>query len=60
MADEADHANDHAYTINEHLVQAARKEIPKGKPGECEMCGEYSPRLIRDVCPPCRDEFNLE
>ena len=60
MADEADHANDHAYLINETAVQAARAEIPKGKPGECEMCGGYSPRLVKGVCPPCRDEFNLE
>ena len=60
MADEADQANDHAHIINEHHVRAARAELPPGEPGECEVCGDHSPRLVRGVCAPCRDEFKLD
>jgi len=60
MADEADHANDQADLINESYIRAARADIPPGEPGECEVCGEHSPRLVNRVCAPCRDEFNLD
>ena len=59
MSDEADEANDHAEVIKEHFIRAARADIPPGRPGECEVCGDHSPRLINGVCAPCRDEFNL-
>lgn len=34
-------------------------EIPKGEPGDCDMCGEWSARLIDGVCAPCRDRYRL-
>ena len=49
-------------------VQAAAKlrlrssqsyEIPPGNPGECDMCGEWSGRLIGGACAPCRDLYHL-
>lgn len=31
-----------------------------GHPGECEWCGEHSPRIVRGACAKCRDELNLD
>ena len=44
-----------------HIAEVRRKaaEIPKGKPGECDLCGEDMPRLINGVCAPCRDRHKL-
>lgn len=30
-----------------------------GLPGECDLCGEWSGRLVREVCAPCRDKRRL-
>jgi class 3 adenylate cyclase len=40
-----------------HVNQAAR--IEPGAPGECELCGEWSGRLVRGACAPCRDRYKL-
>ncbi len=32
---------------------------PPGTAGECDLCGESSPRLINGVCAPCRDKHKL-
>lgn len=37
--------------------QAAK--IPVGSPGECDLCGEWSGRLVDGVCAPCRDRHKL-
>lgn len=37
------------------LVCKAAAIIPKGEPGECRCCGEYSMRLVGGACAPCRD-----
>lgn len=41
------------------LRAAQTYEIPAGNPGECDMCGEWSGRLIGGVCSPCRDRYRL-
>jgi len=33
--------------------------IPVGVPGECDLCGEWSGRLVCGVCAPCRDKHKL-
>jgi hypothetical protein len=58
--DEADQAQ-----MAEESYQAVMKKYKKqvkldpGKPGECEYCGEWSQRLIKSVCAPCRDKYHL-
>ncbi|MFN7341580.1 MAG: conjugal transfer protein TraR [Opitutia bacterium] len=47
-----------------HLARIARQRekaatIPPGEPGDCELCGEWSGRLVRGVCAPCRDRRKL-
>jgi len=62
---------DQSYEQNEPLLAAdinviRRKAnaMPKGIPGECDMCGEYSGRLIlcKDMhaCARCRDKHRLK
>lgn len=55
MADIADMA---AEIEGEHLARAlakARVPIAAGVAGECEECGDTSPRLVGGRCAPCRD-----
>lgn len=62
MADDADRAQ--AHTDRElasrlaAVVQAAK--MPEGRPGECDLCGEYSGRLVKGACAPCRDKYGLD
>jgi len=61
MSDEIDAAQDRTLEDTARAVAAARgrAEMPKGEPGECVRCGEWSGRLVRGVCAPCRDKYNL-
>jgi hypothetical protein len=59
MADTVDDANDRAQFDTDLAISAARREIPPGKPGDCDLCGEWSGRLIGGVCAPCRDKRHL-
>lgn len=62
MADEVDRTQDaeemHAAA---RAAEARRKAeaIPAGKPGECDLCGEWSERLVNGACAPCRDKYHL-
>lgn len=40
-------------------VQLLAAQIPPGEPGECDLCGEWSGRLVSGVCAPCRDRHRL-
>ena len=57
--DEADIGNDQAQQQLDILIKLARKPLAKGEPGECDLCGERSGRLIEAVCAPCRDRYKL-
>lgn len=62
MADDLDKAQEYMDFLSARdiaLVQRAALNIPKGEPGECQRCGEDSPRLVNGVCAPCRDKWKL-
>ncbi len=62
MADEIDQTDERDMPLLEANVAAVRARaaaIPVGEPGECEHCGEYTPRIVRGACAPCRDKYNL-
>lgn len=59
MADEADRAAEYEQRMRDQAISAARAELPPGKPGECDLCGEWSGRLIDGACAPCRDRLGL-
>lgn len=55
MADIADRGSAYEEADRERAIAAARQPLPKGRPGECDLCGEWSGRLVEGVCAPCRD-----
>jgi len=59
-ADKIDRANEAAQKNLDAAIEAARSDIPPGNPGDCDLCGEWTGRLIDGACAPCRDEFNLK
>lgn len=40
-------------------IRGQAAQIPVGNPGECELCGEWSGRLVNGVCAPCRGRYKL-
>lgn len=59
MADEADIAQDYAERLIADGLARVNRTIPVGVPGECEYCGNDSPRLIGRACAPCRTLYKL-
>lgn len=61
MTDEVDISNDRLQYDTDRRVEEVRKkaELAPGTPGECELCGEWSGRLINGACAPCRNRFGL-
>jgi hypothetical protein len=41
-------------------LREAAARIPVGTPGECDLCGEWSGRLVNGACAPCRDRFKMK
>lgn len=54
-----DRANDQAQAMLDAQIAANRRDIEPGTPGDCELCGEWSGRLINGACAPCRDKYHL-
>jgi hypothetical protein len=40
-------------------VRRRAAAIPKGEPGDCDLCGEWFGRLVKGVCARCRDLHKL-
>lgn len=62
MSDEIDKANEHQDEMTDRKIKQIRlnSQIKKGIPGDCELCGEHSMRLVDGVCAPCRDRYKLK
>lgn len=60
MADDADRAQRYTESDLAARIEAASKPLVKGKPGDCDLCGEHSGRLVKGACAPCRDKYGLE
>lgn len=62
MADEVDQANDRAEADTERAIATARAiaaRVPVGNEGDCDICGEWSGRLVGGACARCRDKWRL-
>ena len=55
MADIVDEASKIEAAHLARALLAARAPVAEGEPGECDECGEESPRLVVGRCAPCRD-----
>jgi hypothetical protein len=60
MADEVDIANEQSEKRLAMLIKQARKPLRVGVPGDCDLCGEWSGRLVDGCCAPCRDRYHLK
>lgn len=63
MADQVDDATEAEESRMNAILKDARKNaaaIPRGEPGDCDLCGEHSMRLVHGVCAPCRDRYKLK
>lgn len=60
MADEIDLACEQEEKYREAAL-AAHKPVPMdpGKPGDCDLCGDYFTRLVGGACGFCRDKYKL-
>jgi hypothetical protein len=61
--DEADISDERIELAKEAALRDVREQaarIPAGKPGDCDLCGEYSQRLVGGACAPCRDKYGLK
>lgn len=58
--DEADYANELSEKRLEMLIKQARKPLAVGVPGDCDLCGEWSGRLVDGCCAPCRDRYRIK
>lgn len=64
MSDDVDLANAHRDAEEEARIREARLKAQAVAKvvtwaGECEECGEDHPRLVKWVCPRCRDRLGL-
>lgn len=62
MADEVDRQLERDTVLEEANLNAIREaaaKIPAGHPGDCDLCGEWSGRLVGRACAPCRDLHKL-
>jgi hypothetical protein len=60
--DDADISGPKMEIIDNAAIDEVRRKaaaIPVGRPGECDLCGEESGRLVRGVCARCRDLHKL-
>jgi hypothetical protein len=62
MPDEIDIANDNAaadLARREHAARLAASQIPAGTPGDCDLCGEWTARLVGGACARCCDHYRI-
>ena len=62
MADEVDRQLERDEVLETARLKKIREQasqMPAGRPGDCDLCGEWSARLVNGVCAPCRDRYKL-
>lgn len=61
MPDEIDQMIERDEPLEAARLKAARDkaQLVPGKPGDCDLCGEWSGRLVQGNCAPCRDKWKL-
>lgn len=58
--DEIDRANELVEVFIANAIRENSKPLEKGVEGDCDLCGEWSGRLIAGACAPCRDKYRLK
>jgi len=59
MSDIADNAQPEEEAFLAQAIARHSKPLAKGVQGYCDLCGEWSGRLVLGACAPCRDRHGL-
>lgn len=59
MMDEIDKAQEREEIARADAIRAAARPPDPGVAGDCDLCGEWSARLVGGACAPCRDKYRL-
>lgn len=62
MADDIDKQDEKDAVLKDASIANIREaaaNIPRGYPGECEICEEEFERIVNGLCARCRDKYNL-
>lgn len=59
MTDTIDLAQQREQELRDDALAKVPHDIPPGVPGDCDLCGDWSGRLIGGACAPCRDRYRL-
>lgn len=57
--DDCDLTDQREAVLVEAKIREAARPMPVGEPGYCDLCGEWSGRLVGGACAPCRDKYKL-
>jgi len=57
--DEIDRGQQREQEDRDRAIAAASRDFIAGAPGDCDLCGEHSMRLVQGACAPCRDRYRL-
>ncbi len=62
MSDDVDIASDRTQLAIDAKLQeiSDAAKLDKGVEGDCDLCGEWTSRLIGGACAPCRDKYKLK
>jgi hypothetical protein len=62
MSDDVDIASDRTQLAIDAKVKQISDvaKLDPGTEGDCDLCGEWTSRLIGDACAPCRDRYKLK
>lgn len=57
--DEIDKAQEREELDRSNAIREASKPLAPGVAGNCDLCDEWSGRLIGGACAPCREKYKL-
>ena len=62
MSDDVDIASDRTQLAIDAKLQeiSDAAKLDKGVEGDCDLCGEWTSRLIGGACAPCCDKYKLK
>jgi hypothetical protein len=51
---------DHRKKIKEYKQDESKQSVrDEHSSGDCDLCGEWSSKLVDEVCPPCRKQWKI-